>query len=560
MVFLSRFRVAVIAGVLAGVCLIPVGPLAQQSPVRLIPAPAMEAPAAAVPSAQSALAHFRSRLAADGELSLIVEVRAPAAGAAAETLDPAAELAEAAVLQDARQRVIQRLPPGRGVHEFETIPFFAVMADTATFDILLSDPNVVSIQEDFSVAPVLAQSVPLVQAPTAWSKGYTGRGITVAILDSGVEKAHPIFGGGVVSEACYSGGGKTSNSLCPGGSLSSTASGSARPCTTYSACSHGTHVAAIAAGLTGVAKGSLLIAIQIFSKSGADMRAQSSDIVKALERVYSLRTKYNIASINMSIGGGGYTSLCDSVSPSTTSIVNKLYDARIAVVIASGNDGYYNGLSWPACMSKAVSVGNTTKSDVINSSSNSASFLRLLAPGTNITAAVPGGGYGTKTGTSMAAPHVTGAWAILVQKTPALTVAAGLAALKSGGKAITDSRNRLSFKRIRINNSLNTLTALPAAIQGSPSGTITTRKPKYTWSKVSASSYYRLWVEPAGSDTPLINTWYASSTVCGSTSCSITPSVTLAAGQTYHWWIQTHQFRVGPWSAGKAFTTPSGAR
>ncbi|MDQ3071281.1 MAG: S8 family serine peptidase [Acidobacteriota bacterium] len=566
----ARHRIVRLACVMAGLLIVHLVPAAQRAPVRLIPGPAGTPRSGLAPSPQEALAYFRARIAAERELSVIVEVRAPElqpadTDAAAESAepDPDRELAEVAILREARQRVIRRLPPRtEPVREYDAIPFFTLLADAATFEVLLSDPNVVSIQEDFSVPPALADSIPLIQADTAWAVGYSGGDIAVAVLDSGAEKAHPIFTGGVVSEACYSGGGKKAASLCKNGALSSTANGSGAPCTLNESCSHGTHVTAIAAGDTGVARLSSIISMQVFSKEPANeggLGAAASDLVKALERVHTLRTKYSIASVNMSIGGGGYTKTCDSVSPAMVAIIKKLYDARIAVVIASGNDGYVNSISWPACMTKVISVGNTTKSDQIAVSSNEASFMSLMAPGSSIRAAVPGGSYGYKTGTSMAAPHVAGTWALLVDKTPSLTVAAGLSALKSTGLGIRATSINTTFRRVRVNDALNKLKKATASTLTSPSGTSPSTKPKYTWKKVAAATDYRLWVEVAGSDKAKINTWYKSNDVCTGTTCSVTPNVALAAGQTYDWWIQTFEFRIGPWSVGKAFITPGGA-
>ena len=84
---------------------------------------------------------------------------------------------------------------------------------------------------------------------------------------------------------------------------------------------------------------------------------------------------------------------------------------------ASGNSGLTDGIGFPACISQVISVGNTTKSDKVNSSSNSVDFLDLLAPGTDVESAVPSGAtclftppgpYCEMTGTSQAAPHVAG--------------------------------------------------------------------------------------------------------------------------------------------------------
>jgi subtilisin family serine protease len=140
--------------------------------------------------------------------------------------------------------------------------------------------------------------------------------------------------------------------------------------------------------ISGVAPGAKLIAVQVFSRfdnaefcgsSAPCVLTYTSDQIAALEYIYSLRNSYAIAAVNMSLGGGGYTAPCDSSS--RKAIIDQLRGANIATVIASGNNGYTNGISAPACISSAVSVGATTTQysgllvDQVASFSNSASFL-----------------------------------------------------------------------------------------------------------------------------------------------------------------------------------------
>ena len=250
----------------------------------------------------------------------------------------------------------------------------------------------------------LEQSVPLVNADDVWAAGFTGTGWTIAILDSGVDNTLVFLDQGkVVSEACYSTTAASGaiSSLCPNGQTSQTGSGAGINCpTSIDGCEHGTHVAGIAAGnaagttrpeLNGVAKDASIIAIQVFSRFNSffDCAPESppciatliSDIGRGLERVFELRGTFQIAAVNMSLGGGSFTSPCDAQSP-LSSFIQNLHSSNIASAIASGNDGFTDGMEQPACISSAVSVGNTTKSDMVNSSSNSASFLSVLAPGT----------------------------------------------------------------------------------------------------------------------------------------------------------------------------------
>ena len=131
--------------------------------------------------------------------------------------------------------------------------------------------------------------------------------------------------------------------------------------------------------------------------------------------------------------------------------IDQLRSLGVATIIASGNDGFSDGIGFPACISSAVSVGSTTKSDNVSIFSNSAAILDLLAPGSSITAPVPGGGTGVKSGTSMATPHVVGAWAVIKERSPSASVADLLAELTNNGVMITDSRNGLTRPRISLN-------------------------------------------------------------------------------------------------------------
>jgi subtilisin family serine protease len=82
--------------------------------------------------------------------------------------------------------------------------------------------------------------------------------------------------------------------------------------------------------------------------------------------------------------------------------------------------------------------------------SNSSPLVELLAPGSSINSSVPNNGFGLKSGTSMAAPHVAGAWAVLRQLSPAAPVATILSHLQSTGKPITDADNNVTKPRIRL--------------------------------------------------------------------------------------------------------------
>lgn len=441
---------------------------------------------------------------------------------------------------------------------------FAMQADAIDILDLLADPNVLDVVEDVAYPPALLQSMPLIGASaSADFAGYTGLGQVIAILDTGVDKSHPLLSGKVVSEACYSTNDRYHDirSLCPGGAISSTAEGSGLPCP--SGCSHGTHVAGIAAGhntsYRGVAKDAKLIAIQVFSdfppsecgtSQSRCVMAYTSDIIRGLERVYALRTSYSIAAANLSLGGGGYTSACDAdaVKPS----IDKLRAAGIATVIASGNGGYSNAISSPACISTAISVGATCDYrdsgycaygvDGVAYYSNSANFLTLLAPGSLISSAVPGG-YGSWHGTSMATPHVAGAWAVLKQAKLGASVDEVLNALRVSGKLVTDPWN--GVKTPRINPAAAVVTLLgsgttnptpPAVPAVYPASQVTTSAFTANWAGVPEAAGYRLDVSTSSSFTSFLS-GYNNLNVGTSLSRVVSG---LSAGRTYHFRVRAY--------------------
>jgi subtilisin family serine protease len=339
--------------------------------------------AAADPDTVQTLNTLRRQAATAGSTRVIIGVRVPFAPEGALSASSASQ--QRYEIADAHAAVLDQVPalqqrPGT-IKRFETIPFMALEVTPDELEALVSLPNVTSVEEDKPHAPTLAQSVPLIGGTSAWASGYTGAGQTVAILDTGVDKNHPFLANKVVAEACYSttSSVNSTSTLCPTGSASSTAAGSALPYASgvcpAGECDHGTHVAGIAAGfsgsLAGVAKDASVIAIQVFSlwtgstNCGVGVPscalAYTSDIVLGLERVYALRNSYSIAAVNVSIGGGNYSnqSSCDAANASTKAAIDNLRAANIATVIASANSGYTTSMGSPACISSAVSVGAT---------------------------------------------------------------------------------------------------------------------------------------------------------------------------------------------------------
>ena len=342
----------------------------------------------------------------------------------------------------AQQRVLSALPKkATSVRRFRYIPFIAVQADLVVLDALMSHTDVAHVYADAIYESMLTESTSVIGANTAWEYGGTGEGQVVAVLDTGVDYDHPFLRNKVVHGGCFS-----TNYTSQNGEFESISTCSEELEEGYGinagvycgkdvfGCDHGTRVAGIVAGkgetFSGVAKDADIMSVQVFSRfesyCGETPCARSwvSDQIAGLEYIYTMSDSLNIAAVNMSLGGGHYTSEahCDEVNPAMHAVFELLRSKGIPVIAAAGNSGLADGLVAPACLSNAISVGSTSLNDEVSSFSNSAAFLDFWAPGQDVVTSVPGTSFQPGTGTSFAAPHVAGAWAILKSKTESATV------------------------------------------------------------------------------------------------------------------------------------------
>ena len=279
---------------------------------------------------------------------------------------------------------------------------------------------------------------------------YAGSGVSIAILDIVIHYTHPKLGGGGFPNAKVIGGynfvASDTNPKDDNG--------------------HGTSVAGIAAGdidstgdyIGGVAPGAMLYAVKVADGTGA---ACNSTIISCLEWCITHqddRATSPIRVINLSLGGSGFTSACDTYSPSMTQAAANAAGAAIAFFASSGNSGYCNMIAFPACISSIISAGAvfdadlgrlgfgvdpascaqnkqayaartpqdvawayTTSADQEAPYSNTASFLSLLTPSHNAYTTAMGGGYTpTFGGTSAASPYAARTTAVLQSAATAL--------------------------------------------------------------------------------------------------------------------------------------------
>lgn len=350
---------------------------------------------------------------------------------------------------------------GRGrlteVRRYENLPVIAMTVDVAGLAEAKGYDAGVRIWRDLPVVPYLDDSGPMVGVHRAHQGGYTGKGTFVAVIDTGTDVKHPFLAGRTVVEACFS-------RRCPNGAPRMVGAGAARPVD-----SHGTHVAGIALGrggeMAGVAPEAGLIAVNVFSRINGGVRASNSTVLAALDWLIRVaRTgRVRIASINMSLG-----SPVHRVRPCRDRIydlaVRLLARENVVVVAAAGNEGQSRGISHPACVRGIVSVGAIDKDAEVADFSNSAPILDFLAPGVDILSAVPrsrraGAPFREFGGTSMAAPHVAGAFAVLRQASPRGSLRDLYRALVGGGRQITDERNGVRKPALNVAEALQALGA-----------------------------------------------------------------------------------------------------
>ncbi len=347
--------------------------------------------------------------------------------------------------------------------DYSNLPLLHVKTGSAALvRALEARPGVAAIHQNVKLHMYLSQSAPLIRQDKALTLGANGQGVSVAVLDTGVDYTRSAFG------SCTALG-------VPAGCRVVAAKEIAPEDGQRDANGHGTNVAGIVAG---IATGSSIVAYDVFNGD----TASAADINAAIDDAITNRDTYHIAAINMSLGGGSYTSPCSNriLNPFKTGIDSARANG-ILTVAASGNDAKSNAIGMPACTPGAVSVGAvydanlgglnwglctdaTTAADKITCFSNSASFLTLLAPGALISAA--GITFG---GTSQATPHVSAAAAVLRAAYPADTLDQTVARMTASGVAITDSRNGITTPRLDLLGAVgavNNLLAKAVSVNG----------------------------------------------------------------------------------------------
>ncbi|MEK6643808.1 MAG: S8 family serine peptidase [Planctomycetota bacterium] len=348
---------------------------------------------------------------------------------------------------------------------------------------LQADPDVQSIEPVETMKLHDVQGATLMNA-LATRPQFGGVGVSIAIVDSGVDYRHSQLGGGGFPNAKVIGG-------------TDTADNDNDPLPAAEA--HGTSCAGIAAGDVatmgdyngGIAPDSKIYAVKV---EGADGVITDAALVAAWDWCVAHQQddpNNPIMIISMSIGGGQEFSACDNQMPAFAQAARNATAAGITLFVSSGNNGFTDSIAGPSCLSDVISVGavydanvgyhgyqnctdNSTETDQVTCYSNTAAILTLLAPSHDAftTDIVGAGGYSSNDfsadfgGTSAACPYAAGAGAALQSAAKQqlgrfLTPAEVRQLLVSTGTAVADAKAGITKPRINLGQAIASLGNTP---------------------------------------------------------------------------------------------------
>ena len=300
-------------------------------------------------------------------------------------------------------------------YTYHLVPAIAATLPEAAIPGLLANPNVTRIEPDGKVWAIDAEldnawGVKRIGAGTVHDSGNKGTGVKVAVIDSGIDCTHLDL-----DANCVGGYDFVNDDDDP-----------------MDDAGHGTHVAGTVAaednevGVVGVAPKAQLYALKVL---GSDGSGDYSDVIAALQWAVD----YVMQVTNNSYGSSG------DPGKLVKAAFDNAYTAGVLNVCAAGNSGDPPGrldsVIYPARYESCIAVAATDQSDERPRWSSTGPDLELSAPGVGVNSTLLGGGYGEKSGTSMASPHVAG--------TAALVIASGITDDNSDGNVNDEVRLRL---------------------------------------------------------------------------------------------------------------------
>jgi subtilisin len=236
------------------------------------------------------------------------------------------------------------------------------------------------------------------KANQLWAAGFTGKGVIVGHLDTGVDGAHPALANAIDSFVEFD----FQGNRVPNASA-------------HDSGEHGTHTAGT---ILGRATGRGAFGMAPDAKLASALVIEGGEVVSRILGGMEWIAEKNVRILSMSLGLRGFT-------PAFQSIVDALRANRVLPVFAAGNEGVNTSRS-PGNYANVLSVGAMASDDTVPDFSSSEQFNRpvsplipdLVAPGVGVLSCIPGGAYAQMDGTSMATPHVAGLAALLLQAKP----------------------------------------------------------------------------------------------------------------------------------------------
>jgi major intracellular serine protease len=262
-------------------------------------------------------------------------------------------------------------------------------------EILIETTSIKSLFDDLQTIPT---GIEVIRAREVWERSQKGKGIVIAVLDSGCDINHPDLKENIIG----------------GFNFTDDDGGDEAIFTDY--LGHGTHVSGIIAatdngkGVVGVAPLSKLLILKVIDKSN---RGSYKQVIEAIE--YAAKwvgpNGERVSIINMSLGGARHNEKLHEV-------IKKARQDGLIFVAAAGNEGDGKEesfeVSYPGFYEEVIQVGSITENMKPSKFSNTNVNLDFVAPGENVLSTHLGGKYVELTGTSMAAPHVSGAIALIL--------------------------------------------------------------------------------------------------------------------------------------------------
>ena len=449
-----------------------------------------------------------------GAISCMVTYREPAELARVAATGPKGATRRAWIASAAAQLEREYAPLGvRVERRLAFLPIARITVPAAILPVLAGDRRIEGVTAIRAVRALRAEGKALMNVPAVHAQGFTGAGVGIAILDTGVDYNHA--------------------ELAPAGTktikLIDTINDDDDPMDDEG---HGTSCAGIAGGASGgVAPGATIIAVKVLDSQGNGDSDQVMAGIDAVLASVDAGNPYNIRVASMSFGGYDASlwppnpGNCDALSPDFLQAFQSLLDAGVVVVMAAGNGGCTTGVAWPACVSNTLVVGavfdadlgfrsytgltcaggscsdSQTSADAVACYSDSGDRLDVWAPAD--CAATPTLGGGTDscfTGTSAATPYAGGAAALLVHAVPDVTATDLRAALRATGPDVTDPRNGVTRKRVDAGAALAHLggacaaPGVPSAVAADRTVACAGQTITVTWSQVDGATSYTVQV------------------------------------------------------------------